>query len=333
LALTRLLVVVARQGLAVSNSIQERGGQDELFHSYDSAMRLCANVGLQRLAGWLDPKAAELPAEDIVERPTAFSAPVVYADLLCSAGPFQLMHVEYETSPGPDLARRMLEYRARIMKHYPDAQFTQYVIVLGNGVVKGHDDLERFGFVLDLRVIYLRERDPAEFLTIPELAPLAVLARGSRAVRERSLAAAFRLLKSSSHPRVIDLRLSVEMLAGIRLDRPTIDRIARECGMDISDIRPMVEYFRDTEWSQELLRESEDKVRQQGLERGRERMLVALLRTRFGDDALVPEAARHLASWEEGAAIGAITEAVDPQSLLTAQPPAPAVGVPRPKRS
>jgi hypothetical protein len=244
------------------------------------------------------------------------------------------MHVEYETSPGPDLARRILEYRARIMKHYPDAQFTQYVIVLGNGLVRGHDDLERFGFALDLRVIYLRERDPAEFLTSPELAPLAVLARGSGAVREQSLAAAFRLLKNSSHPRVIDLRLSAEMLAGIRLDRPTIDRIARECGMDISDIRPMVEYFRDTEWSQELLRESEEKVRQQGLEqgqqqgleqgleRGRERMLVALLRTRFGDDVQVQEAAHHLASWPEGAAIEAITEAVDPQSLLTARPPA-----------
>jgi hypothetical protein len=225
------------------------------------------------------------------------------------------------------------------MKHYPDAQFTQYVIVLGNGLVRGHDDLERFGFALDLRVIYLRERDPAEFLTSPELAPLAVPARGSGAVREQSLAAAFRLLKNSSHPRVIDLRLSAEMLAGIRLDRPTIDRIARECGMDISDIRPMVEYFRDTEWSQNLLRESEAKVRQQaleqgqqqgqqqgleqGLERGRERMLVALLRTRFGDDAHVQEAAHHLASWDEGAAIGAVTEAVDPQSLLTAQPPAP----------
>jgi hypothetical protein len=244
------------------------------------------------------------------------------------------MHVEYETSPGPDLARRMLEYRARIMKHYPDAQFTQYVIVLGNGVVKGHDDLEQFGFALDLRVIYLREHDPAEFLGSPELAPLAVLARGSRAVRERSLAAAFRLLKNSSHPRVIDLRLSVELLAGIRLDRPTIDRIARECGMDISDIRPMVEYFRDTEWSQELLRESEEKVRQQalevgleqgqqqGLERGRERMLVALLRTRFGDDAHIQEAAHHLASWHEGDAIAAISEAADPQSLLTARSPA-----------
>jgi hypothetical protein len=216
----------------------------------------------------------------------------------------------------------MFEYRARIMMHHPDAQFTQYVIVLGDGVVKGHDDLERFGFTLDLRVIYLRERDPEEFLSSPELAPLAVLARGSRAVREQSLASAFRLLKNSSHPRVIDLRLSAELLAGIRLDGPTIDRIARECEMDISDIRPMVEYYRNTNWAQELLRESEAEVRQQGLERGRERMLVALLRTRFGDDAHVQEAARHLAPWDEGAAIAAITEAVDLPSLLTAQPPA-----------
>jgi predicted transposase/invertase (TIGR01784 family) len=305
-------------------------------------MRMWANVGLQRLAGWLDPRAAELPADDIVERSTAFTAPVVHADLLFTAGPARLMHVEYETRPRADLARRMFEYRARIMMHHPDAQFTQYVIVLGDGVVKGHDDLERFGFMLDLRVIYLRERDPEEFLSSPELAPLAVLARGSRAVRERSLAAAFRLLKNSSHPRVIDLRLSAELLAGIRLDRPTIDRIARECDMDISDIRPMVEYYRHTNWAQELLRESEAEVRQQGLElglergqqqglergqqqgreQGREQMLIALLRTRFGDDAHVQEAAHHLASWDEGAAIAAITEAADPQSLLTARSPA-----------
>jgi hypothetical protein len=224
------------------------------------------------------------------------------------------MHVEYETSPNSDLVRRMYEYRGRIMREYPGFRLTQYVIVLGTGTVRGHDDLDRFGFVLDVRVIYLRQYDPAMFLADPLLAPFAVLARGSRAVREQSLAAALRLLRDSGDPRVRVLLQVLDALAEIRLDRSTIERIRKESGLSIE---PLVNFYKDTEVGHRL----QDLGREAGREEARERLVLALLRTRFGDGHQVRAAARRLARWDEAAAVAAMTAASDPASLLTVDPP------------
>jgi predicted transposase YdaD len=303
---------------------------DDLYHVYDSSMRLWAESNLAGVAGWLDPALSRLPKEAFVKLSTSFAVPVVSADLLIAAGPDRLMHVEYETSPDEDLVRRMYEYRGRIMRAYPRMRLTQYVIVLGNGQVNGFDDLETFGFAIDVRVIYVREHDPAEFLSDPVLAPFAVLARGSRADREKSLAAAMRLLRDSPPSLVRELRQLAEALARIRLDRSTIDRIGRENAMDI---KPLVEYFKDQEWSQELIEEGRERGheegreegrqegQEEGREEGRERILLALLRTRFGDGQEISTIARRLAGWDEQAAAAAVIAASDPAQLLRADPP------------
>jgi len=158
---------------------------------YDTAMRRWVERNLPTVAGWLDPAVAELPPTAFIQRPATFAVPSMVADLLITAGKSRLMHVEYETSPRKGLVARMFNYRARIMSLYPKTRLTQHVIVLENGRVRGHDDV-RNGFLLDLRIMYVRERDPAEFLADPVLAPLAVLARGRRTRREHSFGAALR---------------------------------------------------------------------------------------------------------------------------------------------
>jgi hypothetical protein len=42
-----------------------------------------------------------------------------------------LTHIEFESSPRTDLAHRMLEYRAGIMRRHPRHRITQHIIVLG----------------------------------------------------------------------------------------------------------------------------------------------------------------------------------------------------------
>jgi hypothetical protein len=49
-------------------------------------------------------------------------------------------------------------------------------------------------------------------------------------------------------------------------------------------------------------------------------MLLAALRSRFGDRPEIPDAARRLASWPDLAAFQAINAATDPAVLLTIEP-------------
>jgi hypothetical protein len=76
--------------------------------------------------------------------------------------------------------------------------------------------------------VYLRDRDPAEFLTDPALAVPAFLGRGSPRQREHVLGRALRLITASGHPQMSELHLRALFLATLRLDRTTIDRIWKE---------------------------------------------------------------------------------------------------------
>jgi len=225
------------------------------------------------------------------------------------------MHVEYETSPRNGLVTRMFNYRGRIMEQHPKAYLTQHILVLGNGRIRGHDDV-RNGFILDLRIIYLRECDPADFLKDPVLAPLAVLARGRRKQRERSLAAALRLIRDSGHPQTAELMQTAETLALIRLDATTIDRIRREHGMSI---QTLVDHYRNnTEVGQHI----ERICRQEGRQEERQETLLLLLHSRFGDSPHSAAIVGRLTEWTKSAALDAILAAPDIETLLTAEPPA-----------
>jgi hypothetical protein len=272
-------------------------------------MRLWAEPSLPEVARWLDPTVAAVPIVAFQKLATRFAVPMMEADLLIKAGDDRLMHAEFQAFPDSGLVQRMYEYRGRIMQAYPGMRLDQYVLVLGSDTIASFDCLKTRGFALDVRVIYLREHDPAEFLADPLLAPFAVLARGSRAVREASLAAAFRVLAESRHPRRQVLLQVTEALARIRLDELTIKRIERENGMSIE---PMVDFYRDTEVGHRL--------QSIGREEGREAVLLALLQSRFGDCSPVREVARRLADGDDqAAAVAAIMRSPDLPSLVSAQ--------------
>jgi hypothetical protein len=106
-------------------------------------------------------------------------------DVLARVAPGQLVHVECQTRPEPGMALRMLDYRFRIMQAHPKERLRQYVLVLGEGAIADYDDPEarfRSGF----ETIYLRERDPAELLTDPRLAPFAALAGDAASAKDSS---------------------------------------------------------------------------------------------------------------------------------------------------
>jgi hypothetical protein len=279
---------------------------------YDAAMR-----GL--MEG--DPAAAcRLLGVEVVGEPkvlpSVFSASSLTVDLLLRVAPGRLVHVEYVRAATRDLVTRMLGYRWVVMRDHPDDLLSQHVVVLGEGRVRGHDDPARTGFWLDLNVVYLREVEAARLLADVSLAPLAALGRGSpseayaqslRVACERGGARAGRLIQFAT------------TLATITMDPSIIWKFVGEVGMSVESIADLfvADLFRDTKFGQALIQQGLDT----GREEGREHLLVALLRDRFGPHPDLPAVAQRLASWPDAASIQAITAAASLDELARAQPP------------
>jgi hypothetical protein len=137
------------------------------------------------------------------------------------------------------------------------------------------------------------------------------------AEREQILGAALRLLAASGHPRTGELMKMTEVLARIRLNRSTIDRIRRENAMNSRDYKPLLDYFRNDDWAVE----AREQGLEQGREQGRERLLRTFVAARFGDSPQARAAAERLRGWDEEAAARAITTASDLTSLLGLEAP------------
>jgi hypothetical protein len=276
---------------------------------FDRAMRRVAEGDLEAFCRWLRVDL-EGPAQILSG---SFPAATLHADLLVRVSRRRLMHVEYMRSPSPDLAVRMIGYRSQIMRYHPDMRVSQHAIVLGEGKVRSADDPDN-GFTLGLRTIYLRDCDPALFLDIPGLAPLAVLAQGSRESRAYALARAVNLIQTRSGPLQAQLLEAAAVLATIRLDGPTIDVIRRESGMSVESI---ADFYSETEVGRELL----NRGLEQGLERSGQ-LLSALLRDRFGEQPEITEITARLIHWPDPAsAIHAVTRAETLAELLHQSPP------------
>jgi hypothetical protein len=257
----------------------------------------------------------------VVPLPTEFTANSRQLDLLAAVGPNSLVHVEFETSPAPDVAVRILDYRAQVMKQYPGKRRRQVLVVLATGPVASCDDPEN-GFYLGLNTVYIRDRDPAEFLADPALAPFTVLAAGNRESRRKSLVAALQLIQERGGDRVRVLLQATETLATIRLDPRSIDRAQRETDMTVESIANI---YGDTEVGQELIRRGEARGEARGRVAGEARArgaLAALLRLKFGDDPAIPDIVEQLVSWPDAdAAVQAITSAATIDDVrVTRQP-------------
>lgn len=279
---------------------------------FDRAMRRVAEGDLPAFCEWLHVDLTG-PVQILSG---SFPAATLHADLLAQVGPGRLVHVEYMRTPPADLAVRMLGYRASIMRAHPGLQVSQYAIILGEGRVRSVDDPDN-GFALGLRVVYLRECDPAPLLRVPGLAPLAVLAAGDRQARARSLVAAVNAIQAGTESGLAQAQLleAAAVLATIRLDGLTIDQIRRESGLSVESI---ADFYSETEVGRELV----NRGREQGLERSGQ-MLTTLLLDRFGDQPEIPEIVARLARWPDAAAaVHAVTRAQALTELLVATPPA-----------
>jgi predicted transposase/invertase (TIGR01784 family) len=160
--------------------------------------------------------------------PSELSIEPIRADALIYSGDNQILHLEIQTSPDPNIPFRLLDYRTRIYRKYPDKQVKQVVIYLKpthSDLVK-QDSFEIPGTFHRFQVVRLWEQPTELFLSTPGLLPLAVLSNtlNQEATLRQVAEIIDRVENPQSQSAISDI---TAILAGLLLDKGLISRILR----------------------------------------------------------------------------------------------------------
>ncbi|GBF79319.1 Rpn family recombination-promoting nuclease/putative transposase [Aphanothece sacrum] len=231
---------------------------------YDSTCKFIAIQFTKDIATWLLGKPMELTEL----KPSELSLEPIRADSLIFLESEDLvLHIEFQTSPDEDIPFRMLDYRLRIYRRYPQKEVIQVVIYLR----KSDSELVRQNiFELSMsrhqfQVIRLWEVDPESLLHSPGLWPFAVLSQSTN--REKTLKQISQKIERISDRREkSNVAASTAILAGLVLRKDIIQRLLREDIMKESVIY------------QEIKAEG----REEGKQQGEANLVVRQLNRRIG---------------------------------------------------
>ena len=148
-----------------------------------------------------------------------------------------VLHLEFQTRPKRDIPFRMLDYRVRVHRRYPNKKMRQVVIYLqptGSDLVRETSfSLERTRHEFD--VVCLWEQPATLFLQYPGLLPFAAL--GQTDDSEAMLRQVVQVVNQVSDPIMqANLIAASAILAGIRLEGEVIYRLLRRDIMQESTV-------------------------------------------------------------------------------------------------
>ncbi len=193
---------------------------------FDSTCRfIAANFAID-MATWLLGKPINLTEL----KPSELSLEPIRADSLIFLQSEDLvLHIEFQTDPKEDIPFRMLDYRLRVHRRYPNKAMYQVVIYLrkSNSELAQQTVFELSRTRHEFNVIRLWEVDYSELLTAPGVWPFAVLGKGgdNEAVLRD---VANRIDEIPDQTEQSNLAASTAILAGLLLEKTLIQRILRE---------------------------------------------------------------------------------------------------------
>lgn len=201
---------------------------------YDNTCRFLAENFSTDFATWLMGEAIELTEL----QPSELSLDPIRADaLILLQSEEAILHIEFQTEPQKKIPFRMLDYRTRGYRRYPDKSMKQVVIYLkattSDLVYQTNFTLERTHHEFD--VIRLWEQPTSLFLQYPGLLPFATL--GDTPDPEatlRQVAAAVQQIPDSA--RQVSLSAASAILAGLKLDDNIVYQILRRDIMEESSV-------------------------------------------------------------------------------------------------
>lgn len=210
---------------------------------FDNICKYLAETFSEDYATWLLGKPVTLTALS----PKELSLEPIRADaLILEQSDDLVLHLEFQTEPDETMGFRMLDYRVRVHRRFPNKTMHQVVIYLkktGSPLV--YQDTFQLGETSHrYRVIRLWEESPEPFLNNPGLLPLAVLTQGDNATeRLREVAQALDTIEDRSLK--ANLTTAAGIFGGLRVKPALIKTILR------SDI------MKESAFYQEILLEGE----------------------------------------------------------------------------
>ncbi|WP_107670411.1 Rpn family recombination-promoting nuclease/putative transposase [Cyanothece sp. BG0011] len=236
---------------------------------YDSICKFIAAQFPEDMARWLLGKP--IPLTEL--KPSELSLEPIRADSLIFLQSEELiLHIEFQTNPDKDIPFRMLDYRIRGYRLYPQKEMIQVVIYLKENRSK----LARQAvFTLsktrhEFEVIRLWEVPSDILLQSKGLLPFAVLSQSEN--RESILRQISEQIDEVSDRREkSNIAASTSILAGLVLSKDIIKRLLRDDIMKESVIYQEIE--------------------EQGKQKGEANLVIRLLNHRFGQipDDLLPK--------------------------------------------
>lgn len=201
---------------------------------YDDTCRFLAENFSADFASWLLGESITLTEL----KPSELSLEPIRADaLILLESDESVLHLEFQTRPKRDIPFRMLDYRVRVHRRYPNKKMRQVVIYLqptGSDLVRETSfSLERTRHEFD--VVCLWEQPATLFLQYPGLLPFAAL--GQTDDSEAMLRQVAQVVNQVSDPIMqANLIAASAILAGIKLEGEVIYRLLRRDIMQESTV-------------------------------------------------------------------------------------------------
>lgn len=201
---------------------------------YDDTCRFLAENFSNDFASWLLGESITLTEL----KPSELSLEPIRADaLILLESDESVLHLEFQARPKRDIPFRMLDYRVRVYRRYPDKTMRQVVIYLqptGSDLVRQTSfSMERTRHEFD--VICLWEQPATLFLRYPGLLPFAAL--GQTDDSEAMLRQVAQVVNQISDPTTqANLIAASAILAGIKLEDEVIYRLLRRDIMQESTV-------------------------------------------------------------------------------------------------
>jgi predicted transposase/invertase (TIGR01784 family) len=236
---------------------------------YDNTCKYLAENFPEDISSWLLGVRVSL----VQMQPTELSVEPIRADsMILLTNHNLILHVEFQTRPDREMGFRMLDYRVRAHRKFPDKQMRQVVIYL---TPTTSDLVSLTTFELEstrheFEVIRLWEQPSSIFLESVGLYPFASLAQtDDPELVLRDVAA--KIEEIPSRKLQADISAMSYILAGLVLDRDRVGRIIRR---DI--MRESVTY-------QEILAEGEVKGETQGRVKEARGLVIRQLNRKLGN--------------------------------------------------
>jgi predicted transposase/invertase (TIGR01784 family) len=236
---------------------------------YDNTCKYLAENFPEDIASWLLGVRVSL----VQMQPTELSVEPIRADsMILLTNHNLILHIEFQTVPDREMGFRMLDYRVRAHRKFPNKQMRQVVIYLTptNSDLVTLTTFELESTRHEFEVIRLWEQPASIFLESVGLYPFATLAQtDDPELVLRGVAA--RIEEIPSRELQADISAMSYILAGLVLDRDRVGRIIRR---DI--MRESVTY-------QEILAEGEVKGETQGRVKEARGLVIRQLNRKLGN--------------------------------------------------